>query len=97
MKIPPGVTIHSHHYKVLMRHSRTISKIVGSESVGHADIEHHLIYIASDVPRSRQMEIMLHEMLHVIDEAVQARSGERRISALSEGLYSVLHTNKLRF
>lgn len=96
MKIPSSVRILSHRYKVLVRHSRTISKIVGDESWGFYDPIEQIIYVASDAPPSEQSLIFLHELMHVLSDIGKLGLGEKRINTLAELLMEVIRSNKLR-
>ena len=94
MKIPKKVRIFGHDYSVDLDDKLFVRESVGCAKACANSLE---ITLASNVPESRQAEGFLHEIFEMVRYAVQAEISHNDLSALSEGLFSVLRDNGLDF
>ncbi len=66
-------------------------------AIGSCSTNVKKIYIDSTFVRSRRDETFLHEIFEALSYHLQLHLEHDKLSALSEGLYQVLHDNKIRF
>ena len=94
MNIPDKIRIMGHEYSVTLD-----DKLFARESVGCAKACANSLEItlASNVPESRQAEGFLHEIIEMLKYTLQVKINHNDLSALSEGLFSVIRDNKLDF
>jgi len=104
MKIPNKLKIGGHEYRVVFPYVFTER----FDRYADSDDARKIIHISDfDGGGNKRAESgisvsLLHEILHAIDhltghEQFFGPDGEKRIEALSEGLFQVLRDNKLRF
>ncbi|GAG78747.1 unnamed protein product, partial [marine sediment metagenome] len=60
---------------------------------GTVDFTTGIISVVSGMPASRQAEVILHEMLHVLLFGQSVKCEEALVSHLSEGLLGILQDN----
>lgn len=94
MKIPKKIKIMGHKYKVKKDKKIFIETNYGG---GSACANALVIKVSPDVPESRQAEILLHEIIEMLKYSLQVQLEHKDLSALSEGLFSVIRDNKLDF
>lgn len=52
-----------------------------------------LIQIAPDLAHDREREVLVHELVHAVDEAMQSKLSEEQVEKLGVGLYALLSDN----
>ena len=94
MKIPSKVKILGHEYDIVFDEQLFAKESVGC---GKACANTLTITISPDVPESRQAEVLLHEIIEMLKYSLQTEISHEDLSALSEGLFTVIRDNKLDF
>jgi hypothetical protein len=85
MKIPRKIKILGHDYKV-----ETIDWIEGARSDGTCCNATATISIDTRLPRTRQEEVFIHEIIEAINFHLELELKHPQITALASSLYSVL-------
>ena len=94
MNIPSKVKILGHDYRIEFDDQLFAKENVGS---GKACANVLIITLASNVPESRQAETFLHEIIEMLKYTMQIEINHDHLSALSEGLFSVIRDNNIDF
>tara|TARA_R110000824_G_scaffold15484_5_gene65075 strand:- start:573 stop:896 length:324 start_codon:yes stop_codon:yes gene_type:complete len=79
-----NLNIGGHVYKV--KHMKDVNKKDGRMLLGLHDVKEQTIMVDIDLQKSRKVETLLHEVLHVIYTNTGCDHDERAIDALSNGL-----------
>jgi hypothetical protein len=100
MKIPKRIRVGGHWIKVVGVPG--IVKLHGKTLLGMADYTHKEILLAGKYKRRKllpgvQAEVLLHEIIHHIDNMHGGGLTEKQVGWVSGALYAVLKDNKLRF
>lgn len=61
--------------------------------MGECNDEALLIKIRSDIPQQNQQDVLLHEIIHAVDYAMNTEMTEKQVHAISTGLLGVLLDN----
>ena len=94
MNIPSKVKIMGHEYSVVFDGGLFARENVGCAKACANMLE---IVISPIVPESRQAEGFLHEIIEMLKYSLQSEINHDDLSALSEGLFSVIRDNNLDF
>lgn len=94
MDIPRKLKILGHTYDINFDANMFRNEDTGG---GKACANGLYITLADDSPESRQAEIFLHEIIEQLNFFLQLNLKHDVLSALSEGLFSVIRNNKLNF
>ena len=63
---------------------------------GQCDFTSQTIFLSTIMTEQRQETAFMHEVLHALDEIVQAGLKEEQITALAPALWQFLRDNKMR-
>ena len=66
---------------------------VDGELVGECDTDKQMITVLDGQPLESEQDTLLHEVLHAIDEMVDAKLKESQVKRLATGLLAVLKDN----
>ena len=95
-KLPKKLKISGINYRVKQKKHPRLSKegeaYYGTESAGKC-----VINIEKSHPSQRQMDTLLHEIIHVISYGLKINLDEGEVTRLGTGLFQVLRDNKLKF
>ena len=94
MQIPDRVKIMGHEYLVIMDPLLFAREDVGSGKACANSLE---ITLSPGVPESRKAETFLHEIIEMVKYTLQITIEHKDLSALSEGLFTVIRDNGLDF
>lgn len=83
------IKILGHDYEV--RHEKDLSRDRGSNGECRCNATH--IAIDPSLPRSMQEKVLVHEVVEALNYHLELRLEHPQISAISEGIYSVLSRN----
>ena len=61
---------------------------------GLCDYENSTIYIRQGQTKPRELDTLLHECIHAIDECMQTKLTERQVYCLAVGIIALLKDNK---
>lgn len=70
-----------------------VSEGLDAELVGECDSDKQVISIRDGQPLEQSQDTLLHEVIHAIDEAVDAGLKESQVKRLATGLLAVLKEN----
>lgn len=62
-------------------------------ALGMHRFDKNLIQIAPGLAHDREREVLTHELVHAIDEAMQAKLSEDQVEKLGVGIYALLSDN----
>lgn len=93
LTLPESVKIGPYRYRVILK--KHITTDDGKDLYGWIRHTPQTIHVQSGVSPSRTLAILMHEVLHGIDEAVDAGLTEEQIARLSPLLADVLTANRL--
>ena len=93
MEIPKGVKILGHKYSVEIKDRMFLRE----NNAGRACANTLEITLAGGLPESRGAEAFLHEIIEMLKYTLQVDIKHEDLSALSEGLFSVIRDNRLDF
>ena len=68
-----------------------VKKLRGA--LGMHRFDKNLIQIAPGLAHDREREVLTHELVHAIDEAMQAKLSEDQVEKLGVGFYALLSDN----
>ena len=92
---PEKIKIGGHDYQVLRvkKFPKRVRK--GQLQLGYADFDKQVIYVYEKVTPSKGLEILLHEILHVLEAEIypKLKLRESQVEELASGLFAVLNTN----
>ncbi len=94
MKIPDKIKIGGIEYKIEFI-NEIKDDIHNSEFIGRVIYRENKILILDSYQTERQFRVMLHEIIHVLDEDYKLGISEENLCRLEAGLYQVLKDNKL--
>ncbi len=92
MRIPKKVKIGGLVYEVVFDAKHCVAQSV----YGQESAYRQKIFLDPNVPRDRQEETFIHEILHAIDHSFNSnknRLGEQKVQFISSALYMVLKEN----
>jgi hypothetical protein len=92
MKIPKKLSICGHQY--IIKYSSELT-YEGKEVWGLIDGAKNIIYLKKGMPPTRKMEILLHEVIHAIEEIYVLNLSEIAVKQLALGILSAVRDNKL--
>lgn len=86
-----GLNVNGQNFRVM-----TTNEPIGGENgkrffIGQSDETKNIIVIDGTLPSTRQDEVLLHEMIHLLDSSLP----EFLVSNLSKGLYGILKENRM--
>jgi Zn-dependent peptidase ImmA (M78 family) len=64
---------------------------------GYYDSDKSTIHLQRNMPKTRKMQVFLHECLHAIEGITSLTPNERRVEQMSNGILSLLRNNTLDF
>lgn len=94
MKIPDKIKIGGIEYKIEFT-KEIDDSIHKSEYIGRVLFRKNKILILDSYPIEKKFRVMLHEIIHVLDEDFKMEMSEENLCRLEAGLYQVLKDNKL--
>lgn len=94
MRIRRKIKIGPHEVKIIYKKKIFNDKI---ELSGYADAANNKIYLEYNMPKTKKMEVFLHECLHVMDDIYSLALGEKRVNALATILVNFIRTNGIDF
>mgnify|MGYP000929838193 FL=1 len=62
---------------------------------GMIDHDNQIIYIKKSLPEEKKKEVLLHEVIHGISEALDMDLKEKAVQMLARSLYDFLTTNQI--
>lgn len=62
---------------------------------GMIDHDNQIIYIRKSLPLEKKKEVLLHEVIHGISEALDMELKEKAVQMLARSLYDFLTTNQI--
>lgn len=62
---------------------------------GMIDHDNQIIYIRNSLPEEKKKEVLLHEVIHGISEALDMDLKEKAVQMLARSLYDFLTTNQI--
>lgn len=65
----------------------------GTRCAGFTDTENGRIVVAENLKPDNQREVLLHELIHAVDDTLSIGLKEKEVHQLSVGLYTVLKEN----
>lgn len=92
MRVPKKVHICGHEYAIVYKNSLSLD---GREAWGMMDPNKNIIYLRKSMPTTRKMEILLHEMIHAIEDIYNLNLSEIAVKQLALGVLSAIRDNKL--
>lgn len=95
MKIPKKLNVCGIPYKVEEQHPVLIAE--GQTVWGHIDFGRCLIRLDRDLNPDKKVAVLMHEIIHAIDEATGIGIGEEDTDRLANALVDTLRRNKLDF
>ena len=94
MKIPDKIKIGGIEYKIEFI-DEIKDNIHTSEYIGRVLFREQKIKILNSYPIEKKFRVMLHEIIHVLDEDYKMEINEENLCRLEAGLYQVLKDNDL--
>lgn len=70
-----------------------VPKEVLPNDYGESDSEQQVIKVRSDLHIEHQADVLLHEVIHAIDFAVNGKMTERQVHTIATGLLAVIFDN----
>ena len=92
--VPRKIKIGGHEIKVIYKNKIFEQK---EECFGVADKENNVIYLAKGMEKTRKMEIILHESIHIMEGLYDFSLTEKEVTLLAVGLLALLRENKMDF
>lgn len=89
MKRPEKIKVLGKPFSVVY----TTTSPLGDDLNGECDSDKQTILVRDSQPLESEQDTVLHECLHAIDEAVDAKMKETQIKKLATGLLAVLKDN----
>jgi len=93
VKIPNEIKIGAHTYKVFLKDNLKIDQ----DKRGVVDHRAQTIELESAMPESMMLAVLLHEVVHIIDEVYSCHTDEDTTDRISQGLTGLLYNLNLRF
>ena len=82
------------HIRILgKRFAVSYPETVDGDLVGECDTDKQTITVQDKLPLESEQDTLLHEVLHAIDEMVDAKMKESQVKILATGLLAVLKDN----
>lgn len=70
----------------------------GKQSLwGYWNRDKNEIHLRKGMPKTRKMQVFLHECLHAIEGITSLNTNERRVEQMTNGLMSLLRNNSISF
>jgi len=90
VKLPKKIHFGGRNYTVEM-----VSELDGEESWGRTDMKRQKIFIEEKMPLEHQMEILIHELLHIAWRHTFSnfKGEEEKVKAWSMNIYGILKDN----
>ena len=92
MNLPKEIKVMGHKY-IVEKHPLVLQKV----TPGDACVNTKLIRLDPSVGESSMGEAFLHEIIEVLKYHLSLPLKHEVLASLSEGLYQVIHDNKLKF
>lgn len=89
MKAPSEIKVGCHKIKVIYKPSSEVKGYLGL-----CDADSNVIVMRKNLEHTKHREVLLHEVIHAIDENYGLKLGEEKVNNLAQHFYSLLSENK---
>jgi len=81
------------HIRILGKRFTVGNGPLKDDLVGECDTDAQTIYVKDGLPLDSEQDVLLHEVIHAVDEMVDAKMKESQVKRLATGLLAVLKDN----
>ena len=94
MRVPKQLSIAGHTIQV--KYVKVL-RYGGDDCWGLWDDDKHIIYLKMGMDKTREMEVLLHESMHAIEDIIDIELGEEILDRLAREVLALIRNNKLNF
>lgn len=88
-----NIIVEGHNYRVI--YTNDLDLMEGK--LGSVDFIDQVILIRDSISKGMKQSVLLHEIIHIIEQNHNIDLEEKDVKSLQSGLYQTLKENKLRF